>query len=140
MVSFEDLRRIPPFMDVRLDELDGVLESQASSREENLIVAKSAHRQFCRNANVKQRQMYELVGCLFCITHRNTGLHCILQLQDSRVGGRLCILEGESFARFRRRGGAVNATRMSDGRKRQETAKKRGTIKAIRAARAEGQI
>ena len=65
MVSFEDLRRIPPFMDVRLDELDGVLESQASSREKNLIVAKSAHRQFCRNANVKQRQMYELAVAYF---------------------------------------------------------------------------
>ncbi len=41
MVSFEDLRRILPFIDVRLDELDGVLEWKASSSlEENLIVAR----------------------------------------------------------------------------------------------------
>lgn len=43
IVSFEDLRCIPPFLDVGLDELDdGVLVLQVSSREENLIVARSA--------------------------------------------------------------------------------------------------
>lgn len=44
IVSFEDLRCIPPFLDVGLDDEldDGVLVSQVSSREENLIVARSA--------------------------------------------------------------------------------------------------
>jgi hypothetical protein len=58
IVSFEDLRRIPPFIDVRLDELDGVLVSQVSSREENLIVARSAQRQFCRNASRSVKVMF----------------------------------------------------------------------------------
>jgi hypothetical protein len=81
IVSFEDLRRIPPFIDVRLDHLNGVLlVSQVSSHEENLIVARSAQRQFCRNANVKQRQMHVLVGCLLCITHRNIRPHWRLYL------------------------------------------------------------
>jgi hypothetical protein len=62
IVSFENIRRIPPFIDVRLDELHGVLESQVSSREENLIVARSAQRA-CRNS-VK---CIALVCCLFCI-------------------------------------------------------------------------
>jgi hypothetical protein len=81
IVSFEDLRRIPPFIDVRLAELNCVLlVSQVSSHEENLIVARGAQCQFCRIADVKQRQMHILVGCLFCITHRNIRPHCRLQL------------------------------------------------------------
>ena len=86
IVSFE-LRRIPPYTDARFGELDGVLESKVSSREENLIVAKSAQRQFCRNANVKQREMNALDGCLFCITqeHRNALQTPIIRFPGGRT-------------------------------------------------------
>ena len=83
IVSFEDLRRIAPFINMRLDELDGVLESQVSSREVNLIVAKSAQRQLqlsCRTSKIKLSGSVNQSVAYFYTTYRNTGTHCRPQL------------------------------------------------------------
>jgi hypothetical protein len=88
IVSFEDLRRIPPFIDVRLDHLNGVLlVSQVSSHEENLIVARSAQCQFCRNANVKQRQMHvSRLPILYHAQEHTSALHIpIIKLPGRRM-------------------------------------------------------